>query len=75
MGFTLTLSLPPDHHGNVGPLDVALAFKPPNGVGLSLDAGVVIGGGYPLHRHRTAANTPARCSSMFADFLTVTPSA
>lgn len=32
--------------GNLGPLDVSLGFKPPNGVGLSIDAGVVKGGGY-----------------------------
>lgn len=29
-----------------GPVDVALGFKPPNGVGLAIDAGVVRGGGY-----------------------------
>lgn len=32
--------------GNLGPLDVSLGFKPPNGVGLAIDAGVVKGGGY-----------------------------
>jgi hypothetical protein len=32
--------------GNLGMLDLALAFKPPNGVGLRIDAGVVTGGGY-----------------------------
>jgi hypothetical protein len=35
-----------DRSGNLGPLDVSLGFKPPNGVGLSIDAGVVKGGGY-----------------------------
>jgi len=35
-----------DRTGNLGPLDVSLGFKPPNGVGLSIDAGVVKGGGY-----------------------------
>ena len=32
--------------GNLGPADLAVDFKPPNGVGLSLDAGLVKGGGY-----------------------------
>nr|WP_281723021.1 DUF6603 domain-containing protein [Nitrosomonas nitrosa] len=32
--------------GKLGDLDVSVDFKPPNGVGLSLDAGVVKGGGY-----------------------------
>lgn len=32
--------------GNLGSTDLAIAFKPPNGVGLSVDAGVVKGGGY-----------------------------
>lgn len=32
--------------GNLGPANLAVGFKPPNGVGLSVDAGVVKGGGY-----------------------------
>jgi len=32
--------------GNLGPLDLEFGFKPPSGVGLSVDAGVVKGGGY-----------------------------
>jgi hypothetical protein len=32
--------------GNLGILDADLGFKPPNGVGLALDAGPVKGGGY-----------------------------
>ncbi len=32
--------------GNLGPLDFALAFKPPNGLGMELDAGLISGGGY-----------------------------
>jgi len=45
MGLTGTFSFP-EQGGNLGPLDLMLAFKPPNGVGLSIDAGVVKGGGY-----------------------------
>jgi hypothetical protein len=36
----------PDHGGNLGPVNLALGFKPPNGLGLAIDAGVVAGGGY-----------------------------
>lgn len=36
----------PDGGGNLGPLQLEPAFKPPTGVGLSLDAGAVKGGGY-----------------------------
>jgi hypothetical protein len=32
--------------GNLGPVDLGFAFKPPKGVGLSLDVGIVKGGGY-----------------------------
>jgi hypothetical protein len=36
----------PDGGGNVGPVQFELGFKPPTGAGLSLDAGVVGGGGF-----------------------------
>ncbi len=45
IGMTSTLSFPANG-GNLGPANLAFGFKPPNGVGLSLDAGVVKGGGY-----------------------------
>ena len=32
--------------GNLGPVDLALEFKPPNGLGIVVDAGVVTGGGF-----------------------------
>ena len=32
--------------GNLGSLDLDVGFKPPNGLGLSINAGAVIGGGY-----------------------------
>jgi hypothetical protein len=38
----------PDHGGNLGPADLSIAFKPPNGLGIAIDAGVVAGGGYIL---------------------------
>ena len=36
----------PQGGGNLGPADLTLAFKPPTGVGLAIDAGVVKGGGF-----------------------------
>jgi hypothetical protein len=38
----------PDHGGNLGAANLAIDFKPPNGLGLAIDAGVLAGGGYIL---------------------------
>jgi hypothetical protein len=46
IGLAVNFALKDGLDGNAGPLDVSLGFKPPKGVGLSLDAGVVKGGGY-----------------------------
>jgi hypothetical protein len=46
VGLTALLSGRPNHDGNLGPLDLSLAFKPPTGVGLSIDVGAVTGGGF-----------------------------
>jgi hypothetical protein len=43
IGITTKLEF---RQGNLGPAHLGVSFKPPNGVGLSLDAGVVKGGGY-----------------------------
>ena len=43
IGMRIDLHL---RQGNLGPLDLDVGFKPPNGVGLSIDAGVIKGGGY-----------------------------
>jgi hypothetical protein len=45
LGAIATFKFPPGG-GNLGPADVAFSFKPPNGVGLAIDAGVVKGGGF-----------------------------
>lgn len=45
MGVTAKVSLP-EVGGNLGPFNVTLGFRPPNGVGLAIDASVVKGGGY-----------------------------
>ncbi|TDD39978.1 hypothetical protein E1287_02025 [Actinomadura sp. KC06] len=36
----------PDGGGNLGPVDLTVGFRPPKGVGLAIDAGIVAGGGY-----------------------------
>jgi hypothetical protein len=36
----------PNGGGNLGPADLQIKFKPPNGLGLEIDAGFVVGGGY-----------------------------
>ena len=36
----------PQGGGNMGPLQLDVGFRPPNGVGLSIDAGIVKGGGF-----------------------------
>ena len=46
MGVTATFSFPPGNSGNLGPLQFDVGFKPPNGVGLSIDTGVIRGGGF-----------------------------
>ena len=45
IGATGRLSFPPGG-GNVGPAEIGFGFKPPSGVGLSVNAGPVKGGGY-----------------------------
>ncbi|MFH8795992.1 DUF6603 domain-containing protein [Streptomyces sp. NPDC017941] len=46
VGVIATARFRDDGGGNLGPLDLGFAFKPPSGVGLSVDAGVISGGGY-----------------------------
>lgn len=45
LGVNATFTFPKSG-GNLGPADVAFGFKPPSGVGLSIDTGVVKGGGF-----------------------------
>jgi len=45
IGTNALLSFPAGG-GNLGPADLTLAFKPPTGIGLTLDAGIVRGGGF-----------------------------
>lgn len=46
VGASADLSFPPDHSGNLGPASLGFAFKPPNGVGLSIDTPAIKGGGF-----------------------------
>jgi hypothetical protein len=45
IGVLAQLALP-GHGGNLGPADLSVAFKPPSGLGIRIDAGLVAGGGY-----------------------------
>ena len=46
MGMVTRLNFPENRDGNMGMLDISLDFKPPDGIGLSLDTGGIRGGGY-----------------------------
>lgn len=46
IGLKAVFTFPKDGKGNLGPVNLALGFRPPNGVGLAVDAGVIKGGGY-----------------------------
>lgn len=46
LGLRNRFAFPDDNNGNLGPVDLALGLRPPNGVGLAVDAGIVKGGGY-----------------------------
>jgi hypothetical protein len=46
MGVTSTFSFPASGSGNLGPLQLDIGFKPPSGVGLSIDTGIIKGGGF-----------------------------
>ncbi len=46
IGIELDTKFTGDTKGTFGPLDMKIRFKPPNGIGLALDLGVISGGGY-----------------------------
>ncbi|MFB9237865.1 DUF6603 domain-containing protein [Plantactinospora siamensis] len=58
----------PSGGGNLGPANIGFAFKPPNGVGLSVDAGLVVGGGY-LFADPDRGEYAGALELEFADFL------
>jgi hypothetical protein len=69
VGLRIALTFPKTG-GNLGPVNAALAFKPPNGVGLSIDAGVVTGGGY-LYIDPDRGEYAGALQLEIADFLSV----
>ena len=67
VGLRATLTFP-SGGGNLGPLNVAFGFRPPNGVGMSINAGVVKGGGY-LYFDFDEGEYAGALELNFADFL------
>ena len=49
MGFKLAAKFPDTPTGNLGPVDLGFGFKPPEGVGLSIDGNGFSGGGFLKH--------------------------
>lgn len=70
VGIQAVISVKGDRSGNLGPFDVALGFKPPKGVGLSIDAGVVKGGGY-LYFDPDRGEYAGALELTFSDFLSL----
>ena len=68
MGVELTIAFSDGADADLGPLDLNLRFKPPNGVGLAIDAGVVKGGGYLFLDYEKGEYAGA-LELVFADFL------
>ena len=69
VGVRIPLTFPA-HGGNLGPVNAGLQFKPPTGVGLSLNAGVVTGGGF-LSFDPDRGEYAGALQLGIADFLTV----
>lgn len=70
MGVLARLSMP-DGGGSLGPFDVKLGFKPPNGVGLAINAGAVAGGGY-LYFDFDKEEYAGALELVFSGFITLT---
>jgi hypothetical protein len=70
IGARAILSFPPEHDGNLGFANLSFAFKPPAGVGLSLDVGIVKGGGY-LFVDAERGEYAGALELMFAEFLAI----
>ncbi|MDH3638321.1 MAG: hypothetical protein OES09_07620 [Gammaproteobacteria bacterium] len=70
MGAEALLRFEDDGDGNLGPLDLGFRFKPPNGIALALDAGVVKGGGY-LYFDFDKEEYAGALELVFSEFLTL----
>ncbi|HEY3688194.1 MAG TPA: DUF6603 domain-containing protein [Streptosporangiaceae bacterium] len=69
LGLLATLSFP-DGGGNLGPADLAFGFKPPNGVGLAVNAAVLTGGGF-LDIDTAAGEYSGALELELLDFLSI----
>jgi len=69
IGLRVTLSFPANG-ANFGLFNLELGIKPPNGVGLSIDAGVVKGGGY-LYFNFDAEEYAGALELTFSGFLSL----
>jgi hypothetical protein len=65
--FTATF---PEDGGNLGPLDLDVGFKPPSGVGLSIDGGGFSGGGF-LRRDPATGEYAGALELVFQDEIQV----
>ncbi|WP_306055509.1 DUF6603 domain-containing protein [Natronococcus wangiae] len=45
-GVAADVQFPEDRDGNLGPIDLDVGVEPPDGIGISIDTGVVTGGGF-----------------------------
>jgi hypothetical protein len=64
------LELRSDHSGALGPVDLSFRFKPPEGVGLAVDAGIIAGGGF-LRIDQARGEYSGALQLEFADFLSL----
>jgi hypothetical protein len=71
IGATANLRFASGNDAKFGPFDVDLAFKPPNGVGLAIDAGVISGGGY-LYIDTKRGEYAGALQLMFSGFIALT---
>ena len=71
IGLLAKITFPSDGHGNLGPTNLGFEFKPPNGVGLAIDAGVVKGGGF-LYIDAQRGQYAGALELVVADFLSLT---
>jgi hypothetical protein len=60
----------PQNGGNLGPADLSIGFKPPNGIGLAVNAGPVKGGGY-LYFDQEKEEYAGALELVFSNFLTL----
>lgn len=70
IGFSQELSFPADRSGNLGPVNTKFGFRPPNGLGISIDTGVVKGGGY-LYFNPNKEEYTGALEIEISEFLTI----